>query len=219
MARYGWDDLVWNHISARCGATADSEEEDCCDIDPTSYLITPGGLHFSEIRDEDLVFDSIDESGNILHSGIYAKRPDVRAIIHAHTPAAMAVGVLESGFTHLVQDSAAFYNKIGYHDWEGLHTSEEEKDRVAKNLGKGDVLFLRNHGAVVVGRSIQEAFVKYYYLERCCRVQLDAMSAGTKLRPMPPEMMEHAASQLEKYFPHGKYEWRALSRLVEPKTA
>ncbi len=164
MARYNYDDLVWNHISARCGATAENEDEECCDINPNTYLITPGGLHFSEIREEDLVFDSIEENGNIIHSGIYAKRNDVRAIIHAHTPAVMAVGVLEDGFVHLTQDSAAFYKKIGYHDWEGYHTSDEEKERVAKNLGQGDILFLRNHGAVVVGRSIQEAFVKYYYV-------------------------------------------------------
>jgi ribulose-5-phosphate 4-epimerase/fuculose-1-phosphate aldolase len=215
MAKYRMDDLVWNHISARCGASS-NPEEGCCDLSPDTFLITPGGMHFSEIRNEDLVFDSIEESGNVIHSGIYSARPDVISIIHTHTPAIQVVSVLETGFQFLTQDSAPFFNKIGYHDWGGVNCSETEKKRISDSLGKdGAALFLRNHGGVVVGRSIQEAWVRMYYLDRCCQVQIQAMSSGGKYKECDPEMLIHAASQVEQFFPHGKYEWRALSRLVD----
>jgi len=214
MARYGWDDLCWNHISARCGSIG--QEDQCCDISPDIYLITPGGMHFSEVMPEDLVFDSTEESGNVIHSGIYAHRPDVVSVIHAHTVATMAISALKGGFKFLTQDSAVFYNKIGYHDWEGVLGSEEEKERIAANLGKnGAALILRNHGAVVVGRSIQEAWVRFYYLDRGCRVQLEAMKSGGELIECPPEMLIHAAEQKERFFPDGRYEWPAMTRLVE----
>jgi ribulose-5-phosphate 4-epimerase/fuculose-1-phosphate aldolase len=213
MARYGFDDMVWNHISARCGNIG--QDDKCCDISPDTYLITPGGMHFSEIAPEDLVFDSTAESGNVIHSGIYQHRPDVVSVIHAHTVPVMAVSALKDGFKFLIQDAAGFYGKLGYHDWEGLHDSEEEKERVAANLGpNGIALILRNHGAVCVGRSIQEAWVRYYYLDRCCRVQLEAMKTGAPLIECPPEMLIHAAEQKERFFPDGRYEWPALTRLV-----
>jgi ribulose-5-phosphate 4-epimerase/fuculose-1-phosphate aldolase len=214
MAKYGFDDLCWNHISARCGNVG--QEEDCCDITPDNYLITPGGMHFSEVMPEDLVFDSTEESGNVIHSGIYAHRPDVVSVIHAHTIPTMAVSAMKCGFKFLTQDSAGFYGKLGYHQWEGNLGSEEEKERVAEELGKNGVaLFLRNHGVVVVGRSIQEAWVRFYYLDRCCRVQLEAMKTGAELIECPPDMLKYAAEQKERFFPDGRYEWPALTRLVE----
>lgn len=213
VARYDLDDLVWNHISARC---LDDQTEDCCDLPSDTYLITPGGVHFSQVRTEDFVFDSVDETGNLIHSGIYEARTDVRCIIHTHAPAIMIVSVLEDGFKFLTQDSAPFYNRIGYHDWEGLHCSDVEKSRIAENLGPdGIALIMRNHGATIVGRSIQEAWVRLYYLDRCCRVQIEAMKTGAKLRECPEDLLLHAQGQIEKFFPHGKYEWRALSRLVD----
>jgi len=214
MARYNFDDLCWNHISARCGNIG--QDESCCDISPDNYLITPGGMHFSEVMPEDLVFDSTEESGNVIHSGIYAHRSDVVSVIHAHTIPTMAVSAMKCGFKFLTQDSAGFYGKIGYHDWEGNLGSEEEKERIAENLGKNGVsLFLRNHGVVVVGRSIQEAWVRFYYLDRCCRVQLEAMKSGAELIECPPDMLQYAAEQKERYFPDGRYEWPALTRQVE----
>lgn len=214
VAHYGWDDLTWNHISSRCGGEED--EEDCCDLDSSTYLITPGGMHFSEVREYDFVFDSIQESGNVIHSGIYAARPDVRCIIHIHTPAIMAMSCIEEPFRFLVQDAAIFYNRIGYHMYEGMHSTDEEKESIARNLGKdGIALIMQNHGATIVGRSIQEAFVRTYYLDRCCRVQLDAMATGSKLIECSPDLLQHAQQQMETIIPSGRYEWSALKRLVD----
>jgi len=213
MARYGFDDLIWNHISARC---FDDQTEDCCDLPTDSYLITPGGVHFSEVRGDDFVFDSTDESGNVIHSGIYAARPDVRSIIHVHTPAIMVVSVLKDGFKFLTQDSAPFYGKIKYHDYGGLHSTMEEEKNIASDLGPdGVALFMRNHGATIVGRSIQEAWVRTYYLDRCCKVQIEAMQTGGEILHCPTDLLVNAAEQIEKFFPHGKYEWAALKRLVD----
>jgi len=204
IAKYGMDDLVWNHISARC---LDDQTADCCELPSTSYLITPGGMHFSEVRSEDLVFDTLEESGNVIHSGIYQKRPDVRCIIHIHTPAIMAVSVLKEGFKFLTQDSAPFYNRLGYHAYEGLHTADEEKCRIADSLGKdGIAIIMPNHGATVVGRSIQETWVRTYYLDRCCQVQIAAMSTGSEILECSEDLLVHAQEQIERYFPHGKYE-------------
>ena len=83
-------------------------------------------MHFSEIKSCDFVFEDVFESGNVIHSGIYSHRPDVRSIIHCHTPAIMAVSVLKCGFKFLTQDSAPFYQKIGYHDWEGTKPTRLE---------------------------------------------------------------------------------------------
>eukprot|EP00924_Labyrinthula_sp_SR-Ha-C_P015254 snap_masked-scaffold_9-processed-gene-12.38-mRNA-1 protein AED:1.00 eAED:1.00 QI:0/-1/0/0/-1/1/1/0/262 len=211
VAKYHYDDLVWNHISARVKNEKEQEE---------SYLITPGGLHFSQVKADDLVFERVLDSGNIIHNGIYQKRPDVNCILHTHTIPIMAVGCLKVGFKFLTQDSAPFLNKIGYHDWEGWSTSEEEKERIGNNLGDGIALLMRNHGATIVGRNVQEAFVRLYYLDRCCRVQLEAMKAagGDELIECSEEILEIAADQIEKYFPHGKYEWSALRRLVGRNT-
>ncbi|GBG27591.1 Alpha-adducin [Hondaea fermentalgiana] len=198
VAHYGWDDLTWNHISSRC--SSEDNEEDCCDL----------------VREYDFVFDSIAESGNVIHSGIYAERPDVRCIIHIHTPAIMAISCIEEPFRFLVQDSAIFYNRLGYHSYEGMHSTDEEKESIARNLGKdGVALIMRNHGATIVGRSIQEAFVRTYYLNRCCQVQLDAMATGSKLIECSPDLLQHAQQQIEEVIPSGRYEWAALKRLVD----
>ena len=207
------DGTIWNHASAR--SVARPGDENCCDISPTSYLITPGGMHFNEITPEDLVFDSIEESGNPLHSGIYEHRPDVVSIVHVHSIPIMAISAMKCGFKFLTQDSATFYNRIGYHDWQSHLEAEEEKERVAADLGpNGVALILRNHGAVTVGRSIQEAVVRMYYLDRMCRVQLAAMSAHAELIECDPKQLAEAAKQKERFFPDGKYEWPALTRLV-----
>ena len=214
LAHYDMDDLVWNHISARCGAMAD-DVEGCCDISPDTFLITPGGMLFDEIRNEDLVFDSIEESGNVIHSAIYNARPDAVSIVHTHTPAIQIVSAMKDGFKFLSQDAAPFLNKIGYVDWEGHSAHESERDRIATALGPdGVAVFLRNHGGVVVGRSIQEAWVRMYYLDRCCKMQIAAMQTGAELIECDEAMLKQAAEQTDKYFPRGKFEWRALSRLV-----
>jgi len=193
----------------------DDQTEDCCDLPSDTFLITPGGMHFSEIRNEDFVFDSVDEPGNVIHSSIYGARSDVRCIIHAHTPAIMVVSVMNEGFRFLTQDSAPFYQRIGYHTWRGLQSTDSEKERIVENLGDGCALIMRNHGATVVGRSIQEAWVHLYYLDRCCKVQIEAMKTGAELIDCSQELLLHAREQIETYFPHGKYEWAALKRLVD----
>lgn len=206
---YGFDELVWNHISAR--------------VDGNDFLVTSGTEHFEEVTPESLVVSSsanANITADVIHSAIYKHRPDVGAIVHHHTPAVAAVGVMKSGLRLLVQDGAAFYNKVAYHDWEGVSDDYEECERIAKSLGPDNhTLMLRNHGALTVGRTVAEAWVRYFYLDRICQVQVAC--GGHELVEPPEDVLKHASKQYEPLngsgdspFTHGKAEWGALRRLA-----
>lgn len=212
---FGMDDLVWNHISARrppptaprtpSGGAADD------------YLITPFPYMYDEITADNLDSGSGNETGMVIHGAIYPARPDVNAIVHTHTPAIMAVAALQDGLVLLSQDAAAFYGMVRYHSWEGLSTDYEEQAAIATNLGPAPAhtLIMRNHGAVTVGRTVGQAWVRMYYLDRVCRVQLDAMKTGSPLCLPSDDAMRHAAAQyLLPEYEHGTTEWEALKRLA-----
>jgi ribulose-5-phosphate 4-epimerase/fuculose-1-phosphate aldolase len=156
-ALFGMDDLVWNHISAR--------------DDTGNILITPGELCFEEIEPEDMVLTSAakNETGDVIHSAIYACREDVQAVMHAHTPAIVAVSALQDGFKFIDQNSGQFFGGIGYHNYEGMSDDRSEQARIGAALGPDNiVLFMRNHGGVTVGRTVAEAWVRMYYVSIHC---------------------------------------------------
>ena len=147
-------------------------------------------------------------------------RPDIQAIVHTHTTAITAVSALASGLRFYTQDSCEFYGKVGYHDYEGLSTDPAECGRLAEALGPNNhTLFLRNHGAVTTGASIGEAWVRMYYLDRICKVQLEVMKArggggtGEDL-PIDPELCAKVQEQFRAFVP-GAYEWKALIEYAE----
>ena len=158
---FKFDDLVWNHVSARNGA---------------QYLVTSGTHHFDEVTERNLVVSNSEianKTADVIHGAIYAARPDVHAIVHHHSPAVTAVSALADGLQFLSQDSAAFYGKVSYHDWEGTSLDYDERSRIAKALGAdAHTLIMRNHGACTVGRSVGEAWTRYYILDRICAQQL-----------------------------------------------
>uniref|UniRef100_A0A0G4HTV9 Class II aldolase/adducin N-terminal domain-containing protein n=1 Tax=Chromera velia CCMP2878 TaxID=1169474 RepID=A0A0G4HTV9_9ALVE len=203
--KFGMDELVWNHMSAR--------------LEEGGFLITPGGRLFDEIAPEDLHKASSDNvTADIIHAAVYEARPDVQAIVHLHTPATVAVSCLEDGFVPLAQESAYFYNKVAVHEWEGISDDVDEKPRLMKAVqgGKSNVLLMRNHGFCTMAKSVAEAWVLAYYFDKSCRTQLEVMKAsGGKLRPPPAAVMEHASKQayLPEFAP-GVCEWEALKRLV-----
>ena len=198
-AKYGMDMLVWNHISAR-------HRSGC--------LITPGRKMWGAINPEDLVFSSSNVTADIIHEAIYSARPDVKAIIHLHTPAAVAVSCLEDGFQPLTQDSAYFYGKVATYDWDGVSDDSSEKPFIAnavKSVEGCNTLLMYNHGFVCFGSSVKEAWVLAYYFERCCETQLRVMQCGGKLRRPNKLVMQKAAeaSYLPEFAP-GAQEWEAL---------
>ena len=180
MAVYGMTDLIYNHISARIPG---SEEH---------YLINPYGMLYEEITASSLVTIDVEGktllqpdhgynvnvAGFYLHAPIHKARPDVQCIIHTHTRAGTAVSGLDEGLLPLSQTAMRFHGQIGYHDFEGPAISGAECERVVQDLGRHDILILRNHGLLACGRSIAQAFNAIYWLENACRIQVDMLGCG-----------------------------------------
>ncbi len=212
-AQFGYDDLIWNHITMRVPGT------------DHQFLLNRFGLLYSEVTASNLI--KVDENGNvvdgpedvntagfIIHSAIHNDHPDMRVVFHAHVPSALAVTALKDGISMLVQDSSMLYGDIGYHDWEGLSLSTEERIRLSNNMRGKKVLIMRNHGFMTVGATAGEAFVNMYYLDRTCKVMLQAHGTGLPLNPSKPEIWKLAREQYRHFSP-GKYEWPALLRMLD----
>lgn len=197
MDHYGWTDVILNHVSARVPEATDR------------FLMNPYGLDYSEVNASHLVkldmackpFDDnawpVNVAGVMLHSAIYEARPDVHCAIHTHTPYGVAVSMLEEGLLCDDQMSMLFHGSVGYHDFEGIVVNPDEKDRIQKALGNNKCLILRNHGLVAVGASIAEAFWNYYYLEFACRVQMQVMATGAKIKTVDRATKAHTFNQHE----------------------
>jgi len=218
IAHFGMDDLVFTHISARVPER------------PNHFLINPYGLMFHEITASSLV--EIDHEGNVvkdtgypvnkagfvIHSAIHAARPEVNCVLHTHTRAGVAVSCLADGLLPINQFSLAFYDRIAYHDYEGIALDLDERARLVRDLGDKPVMILRNHGLLTTGRTVPEAFSCMYYLEQSCRVQIDLMGTGAKLNHLSKEVSAHTARQFDDSpTPRGEREWPALLRLLDSK--
>jgi ribulose-5-phosphate 4-epimerase/fuculose-1-phosphate aldolase len=222
---YGMCDLHLNHISAR----VPGKEE--------HFLINPFGMMYEEITASSLI--KIDLAGNIIansnpeysinlpgyviHSAIHGARHDVGCVLHTHTNAGMAVSVLKCGLLPLTQ-TAMRWPRIAYHDFEGVVVDLDEQKRLVESLGDSEVMILRNHGLLAVGRTIGQAFNNIYRLERACQTQLMAMACNAEISIPPAEVVARANAQLAvsptpdatgKKRPHGAMEWPALKRMLD----
>lgn len=211
-ARFGFDEIVWNHISARVPGSQ-------------RFLINRFGLRFDEISASNLITlaqdgsvvdgpEEVNVTGYVIHRGIYVAREDVNCVMHSHSAGGLAVSALECGLLPVMQGAFMFYERIAYHDYEGLSEDAEESARLAASLGEHKAMVLRNHGLLTVGETAAEAFVQMFYLEQACRAQIDALSTGAKLHLPSEEVCRRAAGQYVK-FPPGKFEWPALLRLLD----
>src|ERR1700756_5999519 len=166
IAHFGWDDLVLTHNSARVPG------------EPNHFLINPMGLMFDEITASNLLKMDLDgnlvepseyeanRAGYVIHSAIYMGRPDVQCIIHTHTEADIAVGALQEGLLPLSQWAMRFYNRLGYHDYEGVSLDLDERERLQHSIGQHPVLVLRHHGLFAARRTVAEASSSTYHSER-----------------------------------------------------
>jgi ribulose-5-phosphate 4-epimerase/fuculose-1-phosphate aldolase len=215
---YAMDDLVYNHISAR----VPGEEG--------HFLINAYGMTYDEITASSLVkidFDGkvvqdsgtgygVNLAGFVIHSAVHRGRPDVACVIHTHTPSGMAVSAMKCGLLPLTQNSM-YFGGIGYHDYEGPAVDLDEQRRLVADLGAHEAMILRNHGLLSVGRTIAEAFVTMYWLDRACQAQALAMASNTELNLPGRKTVE---TTNERYKPGqrrkiGELEWSGLLRLVE----
>ena len=190
VARYGWEDLVFTHISARVPG---AEEH---------FLINPYGLFFDEITASSLVKidlsgskvgDSpfpVNQAGFIIHSAIHAARADAKCVLHTHTVNGIAVATQRAGLQPISQHSMFVLASLGYHDFEGVALSEDEQPRLVRDLGDANCLILRNHGLLTVGGTVADAFIHMYYLEASCAIQVRAQAGGGELIPVPKDVLE-----------------------------
>ena len=196
VAHYGWDDLIFTHLSARVPGPEHH------------FLINPYGMMFEEITASSLV--KINLSGEIvspspffvnpagftIHSAVHAAREDAICVIHLHTDHGVAVSAQKNGLLPISQQSLFALSSLGYHEYEGLALNEDEKSRLVADLGNKNNLILTNHGFLTVGRTPAEAFLSMYILESACRIQILAQSAGAPLVSIGGPILEKIASQL-----------------------
>jgi ribulose-5-phosphate 4-epimerase/fuculose-1-phosphate aldolase len=217
FAMLGWDEMIYNHITVKL------PDED------GAFLINPFGLHFSEVKASNLV--KIDIDGNKLddnpypvnlagftqHSVFHRHLHDAHCIIHTHTTAGMAVSALEGGLQPVNFYACNFIGQIAYHPFEGVTVRGEEGERLLRNLGDKRVMFLENHGILVMGRTLPEAFIKHWSLQRACEIQLATLSMGQAMR-IPDEVVAVHQRDLSKVqIPGGpgKADFAAMVRLVD----
>jgi ribulose-5-phosphate 4-epimerase/fuculose-1-phosphate aldolase len=224
VAHFGLDDLIYNHISVRVPGAAHH------------FLINPYGLLFSEITASRLVKidldgnlvepsgDVVNRAGFVIHSAIHAGRPDALCVLHTHSEAATAVSALAEGLLPISQFAMRFIGHMGFHEYEGVATEMVERQRLVDDLGVHDVLLLRNHGVLTVGRTIAQAFMLMYVFEKAARVQLmaqSAVAAGARLHLPPADARERATRQFnaqeDDILPAGTREWPAFLRLLDAR--
>lgn len=198
VAHYGWDDLVFTHLSARVPGPEHH------------FLINPYGLLFDEITasslvkvdlDGNLVMDSpyaINPAGFTIHSAVHAAREDAACVIHVHSINGIAVSAQQHGLLPISQQSIFVLSSLGYHDYEGVALNDEEKPRLVRDLGRNRYLMLRNHGLLTAARSVADAFVAMYLFEAACAIQVRALAGGSELIRIPQAILDSAKEQSRK---------------------
>ena len=195
VARFGWDDIVFTHISARVPGQEDV------------FLINPYGMTFEEITASSLVRvnhhgEKLDDSpypvnpaGFTIHSAVHAGRPDAQCVLHTHSLNGVAVSAQAGGVLPISQQSIFVLSSLGYHGYEGVALRDDEKPRLVADLGQANYLMLRNHGLLTVGRTVADAFLSMYIFETVCSIQIRAQSGGGRLLEVPAAIISTAAEQ------------------------
>jgi ribulose-5-phosphate 4-epimerase/fuculose-1-phosphate aldolase len=215
VAHYGWDDLVFTHLSARIPGPEHH------------FLLNPYNLMFEEVTASSLVKVDMDghavdptpfitnPAGFTIHSAIHMARPDAQAVIHLHTPHGQAVSAHGEGLLPLTQTAMLIRDEVAYHDYEGVAVDLDERERIVADLGDKGAMLLRNHGTLAVGDNVGEAFVRIYFLERACQAQILALSAGPGNLNNPPQGAPEVTAQQGKIglkLAAGALAWPALLR-------
>lgn len=196
IAKLGWDDLVFTHISMRVPGPE------------RHFLINPFGLFFNEITASNLV--KIDLSGNkilegpypinpagfVVHSPFQKARDDANCVIHLHTAYGNAVAAQKDGLLPISQHALSILGDVAYHDYEGIALEAAECERLLADVGDKNLLILRNHGTLTVGRTPEEAYLRMYFLETACKIQILAQ-AGGNLNMVQPELQAKVRKQAE----------------------
>ena len=218
---YGWSDLLGTHISHRVPG------------EPDRFLLNPYGFLWEEMTasmllkvdyDGRVLSDSnhkVNPAGVTIHGAILGARPDVTCAIHTHTQANVGVATQRDGLLPITQHALHVIAHAGYYDYAGIETDPGERDRIAAAVGHYNVLFLRNHGMIAMGRTPGEAFMWCYRAERACRAQLAIQQAGVETVPLPDAVIADTIERnrflnsSDGYRTIGVHEWPALRRKLD----
>ena len=217
VAHFGWDDLIFTHISARIPGPEHH------------FLINPYGMTFDEITAGSLVKVDLDgkklgdspymvnPAGFVIHSAIHAAREDAQCVLHTHSVNGVAVSANPAGIAPISQQSTIVLASLAYHDYEGIALRDDEKPRLVKDLGDRTFLMLRNHGLLTVASSIPDAFLAMYVFEQTCRIQVLAQTAGAPLQQVDPRIVAGAkdAAALVMKSLGGALAWPGLLRKLD----
>ncbi len=217
VALHGWDDMIFTHISARVPGPEHH------------FLINPYGLLFDEITASSLVKIDLDgnkvadtpypvnPAGFTIHSALHMNRDDAHCIIHLHSTDGVAVSAQADGLLPLDQHAMLITRDLAYHDYEGVALDLDERDRLVKDVGDKHLMLLRNHGTLAIGQSCADAFLRMYYLERSCSMQVRALAGGVKLNWPNQGVPEKTAEQGSVAFEGlvGALAWPALLRKLD----
>ena len=215
----GWSESIYNHISLRVPGP------------DQHFLINPFGLHYSEVRASNLV--KVDVEGRVIgdsdwpinpagftfHGAIHQQIPDGHCVMHVHTTATLAVCCLEQGLSYSNFYSAQLYGRIAYHDFEGITVHMDEGERILASAAGKQVLLLKNHGPVVIGHSLAQAFSLMWLINRACEVQMASMSMGPVI-DIPVQVLEKCSRNSLNFDPKygaGEDAFAAMMRIVERK--
>ena len=195
VAHFGWDDLIFTHISARVPGQ------------PDQFLINPYGMLFDEITASSLVkvdhegrplreteYD-VNPAGFVIHSAIHDGRPEVQCVLHTHTRYGVAVSAQKEGLLPISQQSIFPLARLAYHGYEGVALNDDERPRLVADLGQSNIMILRNHGLLTCGRGVPEALLAMYTLESACRIQILAQAGGGALTRIPHEIIATSVEQ------------------------
>jgi ribulose-5-phosphate 4-epimerase/fuculose-1-phosphate aldolase len=222
VAHFKMTDMIDTHITARVPGP------------DHHFLINRYGVLFHEMRASDLVrIDSagrvveqggdddaqryrVNAAGFTIHSAVHMARPDLTCVIHTHTAAGSAVSAQKHGLLPISQHALKFYERIGYHEYEGIALDLGERDRLVNDLGLHRAMILRNHGLLVGGRTIAAAFQDIYFLERACEIQVRALSGNAELSMPSQRVCRLTASQFDRDEADAiiALQWQAALRLI-----
>jgi ribulose-5-phosphate 4-epimerase/fuculose-1-phosphate aldolase len=219
----GWTSLIYNHITVRAPGPQ------------RHFLINPYGLLYSEITASSLVKidldgklvepgegpfgESVNPAGFTIHAAIHGARDDVHCVVHTHTVAGCAVSAMSCGLLPITLESMMFYDRVAYHDFEGVTVVEDEGPRLLRDLGDKCAMILRNHGLLTTGATVAEAVIMMWSLERSCQMQATALGSGAKVHQCSPEVAARVADQAAytDMGARGQRAFDALVRLIDQK--
>jgi len=217
IAHFVFVDMTYNHISVRLPGK------------PRHFLVKPDNQFMGQVTASSLVEYDVDgnrisdgeykasPAAYNLHAAVLKARPDIQACVHTHSPANLAVSAQKRGLLPITQQAMRFYNRIAYYPNEVDDTTRQGADNLAAALGDKWVMILENHGALVCGTTLPEAYIYHHFLELACRAQVGALASGAELVMPDPEVCEERAKKFGRVgvYDRASRDWVASMALVE----